>query len=107
MSLQDRADLLQRFFATGNGQLTLPPPPRSARLAMMESLLTWRHLAPTAPDTLTCYPFQDRDPFVLEATPHVFFVGNQPAFKTTTVTGVLADPLPPVCTLTPVTFLDP
>ena len=27
---------------------------------MMESCLNWRHLAPTAPDTLTCYPYQDR-----------------------------------------------
>lgn len=63
---------------------SLPPLPR---LAMMESLLTWRHLAPTAPDTLTCYPFHDRDPFVLEATPHVLFAGNQPTFKTATVTG--------------------
>ena len=54
---------------------------------MAEHCLRWRHLAPTAPDTLTCYPFHDRDPFILTATPHVFFVGNQPAFEARVVTG--------------------
>ncbi|KAI5292503.1 hypothetical protein KEM55_007749, partial [Ascosphaera atra] len=29
-----------------------------------------------------CYPYQDRDPFILEACPHVFFAGNQAAFRT-------------------------
>ncbi|GFR50147.1 hypothetical protein Agub_g12308 [Astrephomene gubernaculifera] len=52
------------------------------RLDLMERSLASRHIAPTAPDTLTCYPFQDRDPFIVEATPHVYFVGNQPEFAT-------------------------
>ena len=43
----------------------------------MERSLQWRHLAPTAPDTLPCYPFCDTDPFVLGECPHVYFVGNQ------------------------------
>ena len=43
---------------------------------MRESLLQWRHMAPTAPDTLACYPFYDRDPFVVEATPHLYFCSN-------------------------------
>ncbi|KAI9842301.1 MAG: hypothetical protein M1838_003184 [Thelocarpon superellum] len=57
------------------------------RLEMMERLLRWRCCAPTAPDTLWCYPFQDRDPFVIEECPHVFFVGNQPKFDTTLIDG--------------------
>ncbi|GFH11406.1 uncharacterized protein HaLaN_06898, partial [Haematococcus lacustris] len=52
------------------------------RLAVLEWCLRWRHLAPTAPDTLTTYPFHDRDPFILDATPHVLFAGNQPEFAT-------------------------
>ncbi|KAJ1791299.1 DNA polymerase delta small subunit Cdc1 [Coemansia sp. RSA 2399] len=49
----------------------------SACLLAAESL-RWRHIAPTAPDTLWCYPFTDKDPFILEHSPHVYFVGNQP-----------------------------
>jgi DNA polymerase delta subunit 2 len=56
----------------------------------MESTLRWRHLAPTAPDTLTCYPFADDDPFVLEACPHVYVAGNQPEFATRVATGAAA-----------------
>ncbi|OQV23941.1 DNA polymerase delta subunit 2 [Hypsibius exemplaris] len=48
-------------------------------LTAMEKTLTWTHIAPTAPDTLACYPFTDVDPFILEATPHVYFAGNQGA----------------------------
>lgn len=57
------------------------------RLEVMESILRWRNGAPTAPDTLWCYPFQDRDQFVIEECPHVFFVGNQPKFDTTVIEG--------------------
>lgn len=59
------------------------------RLEVMESMLRWRCGAPTAPDTLWCYPFQDRDQFVLDACPHVFFVGNQPRFDTAVIDGPL------------------
>lgn len=34
-----------------------------------------------------CYPFQDKDQFVIEECPHVFFVGNQPRFETSTIEG--------------------
>lgn len=57
------------------------------RLEVMESLLRWRNCAPTAPDTLWCYPFQEKDQFVIEECPHVFFVGNQPRFDTTVIEG--------------------
>jgi DNA polymerase delta subunit 2 len=57
------------------------------RLEVMEAMLRWRSGAPTAPDTLWCYPFQDRDQFVIEKCPHVFFVGNQPRFDSTVIEG--------------------
>lgn len=52
------------------------------RLSMACSTLEWSHIAPTAPDTLFCYPFHDRDPFILTRTPDVYFVGSQPGFET-------------------------
>ncbi|KAL2040186.1 hypothetical protein N7G274_007089 [Stereocaulon virgatum] len=57
------------------------------RLEMMENLLRWRCGAPTAPDTLWCYPFQDKDQFVIEECPHVYFVGSQPNFETAIIEG--------------------
>ncbi|TPX33388.1 DNA-directed DNA polymerase [Synchytrium microbalum] len=57
------------------------------RIRMVESFLTWGHIAPTCPDTLWCYPYKDEDPFVLEQRPHVFFIGNQPKYETKLVEG--------------------
>ncbi|KAH8652423.1 DNA polymerase alpha/epsilon subunit B-domain-containing protein [Xylariales sp. PMI_506] len=57
------------------------------RLGMMEMMCLWRCSAPTAPDTLWSYPFQDDDPFVMKACPHLYFVGNQPEFGTKVVHG--------------------
>ena len=48
----------------------------------MVDMLETSHMAPTAPDTLYSYPFPDRDPFVLESTPHVYFAGCQDEFST-------------------------
>jgi len=43
----------------------------------------FRHLAPTAPDTLSCYPFYDRDPFVLEKDScRLAFSGGCKSFET-------------------------
>lgn len=56
-------------------------------LEAMENCLKWSHLAPTAPDTLGCFPYYDRDPFIIEECPHVFFAGNQPSFGTKCVKG--------------------
>lgn len=48
---------------------------------LLDCCIRWQNIAPTAPDTLYCYPFSDRDPFTLaERTPHVLFAGNQPQF---------------------------
>ena len=60
---------------------------QEGRLEALEQCLKWRCIAPTAPDTLWCYPFQEKDQFVIEECPHVFFVGNQPKFETTMIDG--------------------
>lgn len=67
-------------------------PCTSVALDVMETLLDNRHIAPTAPDTLAAYPFYDKDPFIIEATPHVFFAGNQPEYATRLYTCNAKDP---------------
>lgn len=87
------------------------------RLDMAHRTLEWSHIAPTCPDTLCkllasarpparppkpaapecspssvwfhpgCFPFSERDPFILHETPRVYFVGSQPEFQARTVTG--------------------
>ncbi|KAG0233886.1 DNA polymerase alpha/epsilon subunit B-domain-containing protein [Mortierella sp. GBAus27b] len=57
------------------------------RLEMAKRTLAWAHMAPTAPDTLWCYPFKDKDPFIMKQLPHIYFVGNQDKFQTDLVTG--------------------
>ncbi|KAI8455651.1 DNA polymerase delta small subunit [Phakopsora pachyrhizi] len=52
------------------------------RLKLARLTLEWSHIAPTAPDTLWCYPFKDDDPFVLDRLPDFYFIGNQPKFET-------------------------
>lgn len=49
-------------------------------LEVMEMMLRWRCIAPTAPDTLWCYPFQDDDPLLLTDCPNVYFAGCQDKF---------------------------
>lgn len=60
-------------------------------LEVLENCLKWNHIAPTAPDTLGCYPFHENDPFILESCPHVLFAGNQNDFSTKVCTGMLFD----------------
>ena len=56
-------------------------------LDALERTLVWQHLAPTAPDTLACYPFKNNDPFVIQGRcPDVLFTGNAEAFATRNVT---------------------
>ncbi|KAF3068924.1 DNA polymerase subunit delta-2 [Daldinia childiae] len=57
------------------------------RLGMMEATCRWRCSAPTAPDTLWSYPFQDDDPFVMQTCPHLYFAGCQPEFGTKVIQG--------------------
>jgi DNA polymerase delta subunit 2 len=58
------------------------PTPPSTRLSLAESTLRWRHIAPTAPDTLWCHPYFTGDPFILDETPDLYLIGNQPRFET-------------------------
>ncbi|XP_029017482.1 DNA polymerase delta subunit 2 [Betta splendens] len=60
---------------------------RDSHLEILEETLRLRHLAPTAPDTLGCYPFYQKDPFILEECPHVYFSGNAPAYESKLITG--------------------
>ena len=53
--------------------------PAQAALDVMAATLRWRLVAPTAPDTLWAYPFQDDDPLLLRACPHVYVAGNMAA----------------------------
>lgn len=46
-------------------------------LDAMEHTLRWQNIVPTAPDTLYCYPYDEQEPFTLDETPHLYFVGNQ------------------------------
>ena len=47
---------------------------------ILQETIKWRHMMPTAPDTVPAYPFTDKDPFVMEERPHVYFTGNQKHF---------------------------
>lgn len=50
---------------------------------VMEDTIKWQNIAPTAPDTLYCYPYEGTDPFVLsKELPHVYFAGNQTTYST-------------------------
>ncbi|WAQ97312.1 DPOD2-like protein [Mya arenaria] len=50
-------------------------------LDILDLTLQYGHLAPTAPDTLGCYPYYDDDPFIMKQCPHILFSGNQAHFK--------------------------
>jgi DNA polymerase delta subunit 2 len=71
--------LLQSIFSFNDNNMNT--------LDCLEKCLEWRHLAPTAPDVLGCFPIEKEDPFVMEECPHVFFAGNQDSFDTRTIKG--------------------
>ncbi|KAJ7063081.1 DNA polymerase alpha/epsilon subunit B-domain-containing protein [Mycena amicta] len=56
--------------------------PPNTPLSIAESTLRWRHMAPTAPDTLWCHPYFTADPFLMDGTPDVYIVGGQRRFGT-------------------------
>ncbi|EDW31151.1 GL20742 [Drosophila persimilis] len=51
-------------------------------LEALRCTLTWGHVAPTSPDTLACYPYIERDPFIMRECPHVCFAGNCESLET-------------------------
>eukprot|EP01135_Chromosphaera_perkinsii_P003788 Nk52_evm34s255 gene=Nk52_evmTU34s255 len=67
------------------------------KLEILSNTLKYRHLAPTAPDTLGCYPYYDEDPFILDHSPHVYFAGNQEKFETKLVKSVDGEDIRIVC----------
>lgn len=66
-------------------------------LDFMERTLKWRHIAPTAPDTLGCYPYTDRDPFIIDTCPHVYFCGNQDSFGSRLLRGLEGQQVRLIC----------
>ena len=47
--------------------------------------LQYRHIAVTTPNTLQSVPFEEKDPFVLTETPHIYFSGCAPCASTSTI----------------------
>lgn len=58
------------------GQDTFSP------IEWLEKSLDWRHLCPTAPDTIPCMPFHQSDPFIIKECPDIYFAGNMDKFET-------------------------
>lgn len=56
-------------------------------LEAIRNTLVWRHMAPTAPDTLPCYPYVEKDPFIIEELPSIYFAGNCAEFDTSLYEG--------------------
>ena len=61
--------------------------PGEDRLETLAQTLRFQHVAPTAPDTLGCYPFVAADPFIMNECPRVYFAGNQPKYDSVEVKG--------------------
>ena len=51
-------------------------------LDWLEKTLLWKHMCPTAPDTLPVYPYSVKDPFIINYCPDIYFVGNTDKFET-------------------------
>lgn len=57
-------------------------------LDVMQAIAKWSIVAPTAPDTLPCYPYSETDPFVIKQCPHILYAGNMPKFETSIFEGL-------------------
>ncbi|KAH9985573.1 hypothetical protein BJV77DRAFT_1031940 [Russula vinacea] len=58
-----------------NDMFKYVPTVATTRLTLAEATLKWRHMAPTAPDTLWCHPFFTIDPFIITETPDIYAIG--------------------------------
>uniref|UniRef100_A0A182JAV0 DNA polymerase delta small subunit n=1 Tax=Anopheles atroparvus TaxID=41427 RepID=A0A182JAV0_ANOAO len=63
----------------------------------LKATLRWSHIVPTAPDTLPCYPYYQKDPFIINECPHVYFAGNVGEFMTELWTGPNGESVRLVC----------
>lgn len=57
-------------------------------IEVLKSIVKWSILAPTAPDTLPCYPYTEEDPFIIKRCPHILFTGNTSEYGTTLYEGI-------------------
>ncbi|KAL2742450.1 DNA polymerase delta subunit 2-like isoform X1 [Vespula maculifrons] len=48
----------------------------------LEKTIIWRHMCPTAPDTLPAYPFYKKDLFIMKHCPDIYFTGNADKYET-------------------------
>ncbi|XP_076248291.1 DNA polymerase delta subunit 2 [Calliopsis andreniformis] len=48
----------------------------------LEKTLLWRHICPTAPDTLLACPYYEKDLFIMKECPDIYFVSNTKKFET-------------------------
>lgn len=53
-----------------------------AAIDLLQCTLEWCHLAPTAPDTLNCYPYESDDPFTIDEWPDIYFSANSDSYET-------------------------
>lgn len=51
-------------------------------LNALKLIADWSNIAPTAPDSLPCYPYYDADPFIIKNCPHLLFTGNTNEYQT-------------------------
>lgn len=53
----------------------------SSPLTALELSIKWRHMIPSAPSTIYCNPFYDREPFIIDNIPDIYFTANQDKFE--------------------------
>jgi len=57
-------------------------------MTVLEHTLSWKHLAPTTPDTLSCFPYTSHDPFILDDHPQIYFAANQTSLQHKIIEGI-------------------